>query len=180
MPGTRWTAVVAIAAVLLLAGCSPEPEPTPTPTGFATEAEAFAAAEETYRAYNDATNQIDISDPATFEPMLMWTTGEQHDIEKKSLSELHADGVVVTGDTEIVGLELDDWDADGQTISISVCHDVSDVEVVDATGVSLVAPDRLPLQPKEVTLSSSSRSSTGFLIDGVVNSEGNPVCVAQS
>src|SRR5690606_26029635 len=52
---TRMTALV-LAAVSLSA-CAPTPTPTPTPTAaFASEEEAFAAAEEVYRAYNDAGN----------------------------------------------------------------------------------------------------------------------------
>src|SRR5688500_5990965 len=56
----------------LLAGCAGDPEPAETTHGFASEEEAFAAAEETYRAYVDALNQVDLSDPETFEPVLAW------------------------------------------------------------------------------------------------------------
>src|SRR3546814_19121412 len=55
-------------------GCVGTPEPretTPTPLR---DAEAFAAAEETYRAYVDALNPVDLSDPATFEPVSPLTT----------------------------------------------------------------------------------------------------------
>lgn len=69
-------AVGAVLAVVLVSGCTPTPEPTPTPTGFANEEEAFRAAEETYRAYVDALNEVDLADPATFEPLFVWTTGE--------------------------------------------------------------------------------------------------------
>ncbi|MET0860918.1 MAG: hypothetical protein ABW091_07810, partial [Microbacterium sp.] len=68
--------VALVLASAALSGCTPQPAPTPTPTGFATEDEAFAAAEETYRAYVDALNQVDLSDPETFEPVYAWTTGE--------------------------------------------------------------------------------------------------------
>ncbi|HOQ22628.1 MAG TPA: hypothetical protein PLN62_09415, partial [Microbacterium sp.] len=59
----------ALLALALVTGCAPEPAPTPTPTGFASDDEAFAAAEATYRAYVDALNAVDLSDPATFEPV---------------------------------------------------------------------------------------------------------------
>src|SRR5690606_38234156 len=82
----------------LLVGCSPEPDPTPTPTAaFASEEEAFAAAEETYRAYIDAFNAVDLQDPATFEPLLATSVGEYQSNERKQLSEMHAEGYVQGG-----------------------------------------------------------------------------------
>ncbi len=50
---------------------------------FASEEEAFAAAEETYRAYVDALNQVDLSDPETFEAVYAWTTGDANADERK-------------------------------------------------------------------------------------------------
>jgi hypothetical protein len=50
------SAAVVVLSVGVLSGCVPEEvEPTPTPL-FATEEEAFAAAEDVYRAYVDALN----------------------------------------------------------------------------------------------------------------------------
>ena len=77
---------LALAIVLGMAtGCQPEPEPSPTGPVFATEEEAFAAAEETYRAYVDALNQVDLSDPETFEAVYAWTTGDANAGERTSL-----------------------------------------------------------------------------------------------
>ena len=73
----RFVALAALTLVTgLLAGCVGDPGPVETTPGFASEEEAFAAAEETYRAYVDALNQVDLSDPETFEPVFAWTTGE--------------------------------------------------------------------------------------------------------
>ncbi len=68
--------LIALAIATTVSACTPEPAPTPTPTGFASEDEAFRAAEETYRAYVDALNAVDLADPATFEPVFAWTTGD--------------------------------------------------------------------------------------------------------
>ena len=49
----------AAAVVVMLSGCVAEPAPSPTPTSpFASEEEAFAAAEDTTRAYVDANNGV--------------------------------------------------------------------------------------------------------------------------
>lgn len=95
----RRLARVALLGALLagaLTACTPEPEPTPTPP-FATEAEAFAAAEATYRAYVDALNAVDLSDPATFEDVYAWTTGELNANDRRGLTNYHAEGVVEVG-----------------------------------------------------------------------------------
>ena len=74
----RRRAVWVMGGILLLAGCAPTPPgPSPEPSVvFMTDDEAFAAAEATYRAYVDALNQVDLSDPDTFEAVYAWTTGE--------------------------------------------------------------------------------------------------------
>ncbi len=69
-------ALVLALALGMTTACQPEPAPSPSAPVFANEEEAFAAAEETYRAYVDALNQVDLSDPETFEAVYAWTTGE--------------------------------------------------------------------------------------------------------
>ncbi len=79
---------LSLALVIAVAtGCRPEPEPSPSGPAFATEAEAFAAAEETYRAYVDALNQVDLSDPETFEAVYAWTTGDANANERRTLTQ---------------------------------------------------------------------------------------------
>lgn len=134
-------AVVALACAAL-AGCTPQPEPTPTPTGFATEQEAFAAAEETYRAYVDALNSVDLSDPETFEDVYAWTTGEANANERKTLSDLHARGMTVGGVTETISFEPLSADLVEQSVVARACSDVSAVTLVDSEGNSVVTPDR--------------------------------------
>src|SRR5215207_2167659 len=90
--------VVAVAVVSATAtGCQPEPGPSPSGPLFASEEEAFAAAEETYRAYVDALNQVDLSDPETFEPVYALTTGDANAEARRALTRMHADGWTVEG-----------------------------------------------------------------------------------
>lgn len=176
MPGKTKTAAALIAVVVLLAGCTPEPEPTPTPTGFTSEAEAFAAAEETYRAYVEAGNQVDLSDPATFEPVLSWTTGEQKALEHQSFTQLHAEGVSVSGQTNVVAVELLEWSRSTQLLRLTACQDVSDVDLVDSAGNSMVSEDREPLQAQDVELVVVASSPTAMLIQRVDGAEDDSVC----
>ena len=163
-------AVAAAAAALLLTAtlgvtaCMPEPEPTPTPTGFASEAEAFAAAEETYRAYVDALNQVDLSDPATFEPVFAWTTGEANANERETLSRMHADGWTKTGLSELIAYTGGNADISTGRVDGVACVDVSTINVVDPSGASVVPPERPDQYSLEVVMTSTTTSPTGLRI----------------
>lgn len=166
-------AAAAVALVLLAAtGCQPEPAPSPSGAAFATEAEAFAAAEETYRAYVDALNQVDLSDPETFEAVYAWTTGDASAGEKKSLTGMHADGWTVTGNTSIRQIQPFTFDTTADaTVVLRVCTDVSGVQVLDAAGESVVAPDRPAIQASEASFVGDTSSPTDLLISDINGSE---------
>ncbi|WP_243075190.1 hypothetical protein [Microbacterium sp. SS28] len=159
----------------MVTGCSPEPAPEDSPA-FATEEEAFAAAEETYRAYVDALNQVDLSDPETFEDVYAWTTGDLNASDRKGLSKYHADGSTVTGSSEIALIEPGEIDHQTLNIQMSVCLDVSAVDVRDASGASLVSPDRTAVQSLTVTAVEGAQSPTGLLISSIGPREGQPTC----
>lgn len=161
--------VLLVATLALVIGvataCTPEPAPTPSPTGFANEEQAFAAAEETYRAYVDALDQVDLSDPETFEAVYAWTTGEANANERKNLTQMHADGWDVRGSTAVTGFAPRSihlgtpFKADAV-----VCTDVSEVQVVDASGQSMVSPNRPDEYAVEVTFVSSETTPTTIAI----------------
>lgn len=166
--------------MLTLAGCTtPEPtDATPTPTSaFASEEEAFAAAEATYRAYVDALNDVDLSDPETFEAVYALTTGEANADFRKSFSNMHAEAMVVTGDSEVAVLEPLKLSAESQTAELAVCLDVADVHVVDSSGASAVDPDRVAVQSLRVTLIPGSEPGFGWLIDQIAGRTGEPICI---
>lgn len=143
--GRRKCAAVLLVTVGMtqLLGCAPEPEPTPTPTAaFASEEEAFAAAEEVYRAYNDALNQIDPSDPETFEPIFSLTSGEFEESDRKNFSIMQAEKHEITGDAVVLSFRGQSASPLLDEVVASVCLDVTAVEIVSAEGASLVAPDR--------------------------------------
>ncbi|MEO2132610.1 MAG: hypothetical protein ABGX78_15490 [Microbacterium sp.] len=154
--------VAAMLGVGALAGCGPsDPAPTPTPTGFASEEEAFAAAEATYRAYVDALNQVDLSDPSTFEEVYRWTTDDANAEARESFSQMHADGWTVSGQTGYDSLRL--VDIESTPIMVEVCLDVTDVDVLDESGQSIVPATRLDRQAVSVDLTRAD-TSTGLAI----------------
>ncbi|MEW1833406.1 hypothetical protein [Microbacterium sp. NPDC079995] len=159
-----------------LAACAPAsaPTPTPTPTGFASEEEAFAAAEATYRAYVDALNRVDLSDPATFEPVYALTTGEANATERRGLSEYHADGLSVSGETVVTLVKGSVWESELDRVVLDTCIDVSGVDVVDSNGVSQVSPTRPDVQTLRVTLASSAAAD--LKIEKIDARDEGPAC----
>lgn len=169
--------IIALAVVAgLTSGCVPEPTSSPSPTGFATEEEAFAAAEATYRAYVDALNQVDLSDPETFEAVYAWTTGELNATDRKGLTAYHAEGAKVSGTTTPTLVELSSFEVPMDSVSLATCIDVSTVDVVNADGISLVDPDRTDVQSLIVTLIHNADSKTGLVIESIGPREGGPSC----
>ncbi|MFE5410267.1 hypothetical protein [Microbacterium sp. NPDC056569] len=167
---TRVTAAALGALLALgLTGCTTPGPPEPTPTSaFSSEAEAFAAAEETYRAYVDALNQVDLSDPETFEAVYELTTGDANAGARKTFTQMHADGWIVEGPTTVSALEPNVLQPESDEVVLDVCLNVSQVTLVDSQGVSVVADDRRDIQSMRVTFEPSS-TTTGLaiaLIDG--------------
>lgn len=143
---------IGIALAMTLLGCAPEaPLADPAPS-FASDEEAFAAAEATYRAYVDALNDVDLSDPETFEGVYAWTTGEANAGERETLSQMHADRWTVKGETVVVGFHgtAAKISAAPATVSAVVCSDVSEVAVVDESGESVVGANRPNLYALDV------------------------------
>ncbi len=130
-------AVVALSA-LLLGGCAPPPPAPPTPTpAFASEAEAFAAAEEVYRAYNEAGNQR--SDDERF------LTGEALSSDLDSKRVLSENGLQILGASEVVSFKGTHADLEGAVsrVSAEVCLDITSSRVTDAHGTDVTPQDRV-------------------------------------
>ena len=161
-------ALLALASAALV-GCSPAPEPTPTPTAaFASEEEAFAAAEETYRAYNAALNAVDPADPHTFEATYDFTSGALQRADRENLSAMHADGYSISGSSKVLKFVDGEAAPPFEVVTAIICLDVSEVVVTDAEGASVVNPNRPDVYAINVTF----RSAHGqLLVDAASRTE---------
>lgn len=163
---------------LALTACTPEPDPSPTPTGFASDAEAFAAAEKTYRAYVDALNAIDFGDPSTFEPVLAWTTGTLNAEDRRDFSHYHANDMEVVGAYRVTNVTPADVDASASMpadVAIDACFDVSDTDVLDGSGSSVVSTTRPDVLALRITLVPAA-TPTGLAIASVSPTDGGTRC----
>ena len=171
--------VAALAALALVAtmtsGCLAQPAPEPTPA-FSSEKEAFAAAEATYRAYVDALNEVDLSDPATFEGVYAWTTGDANAGARESFSQMHADGWTVAGETRVQLAEPRSWSAEDELIQLDICLDVSAVTLLNSGGISVVETDRRDVQSMAAQMTYAPDSATGLRISLINGREGAPAC----
>lgn len=144
---------LALFASVMLLACAPSPAPTPTPTaaGFASEEEAFATAEQTLSDYIDASNLVRLDDTRSFEAFFALSVGAQNDADRQRLSLYHAERYTSSGATIVQGISADSWTPPEGPVSLLVCLDVSDVDILSADGESIVASDRPNLQSVQFT-----------------------------
>jgi hypothetical protein len=139
----------AVALILTMTGCGDPPPPvTPTPTSsaapvFASDEEALAAAEESYRAYTEVADQIFHEGGADPDRLTAVATGDFLDASIAGFENVREKGWHSIGHSTFDSLELQRIDSSPSGIvSAYLCGDVSGVEVVDSDGVSVVAADR--------------------------------------
>lgn len=166
--------LVLVLAASLTACAPPEPPADPAPT-FSSEAEAFAAAEATYREYVKALNAVDLSDPDTFEGVYAWTTGELNAADRESLTGHHANGVQMQGDS-VVALVLLESSMLPESVRLAVCLDVSTFGLADEAGNTLTPAERDDVLALRVNLTQSESSPTGLLVNAIAPRKGAPEC----
>lgn len=181
---------VMLAAVVAIAACTDgEDEPTPTiptpsestasPTSTVTtdaapstttrtpspgeqdEAEAIATLK-SFNAALDAASRGEESIEVIY-PWAVRTAREQWATQYLVYRE---QGWTITGDTTV---EVIDIDVEGDQASIVACADVSQVEVVDENGESVLADDRLPQTLNDYLLERSESAEFGWLVVEDVN-----------
>lgn len=151
------------ASLLLLSGClAPAPDPTPTPTAaFASEEEAFAAAEQTYRAYIDAdnarrSNPNSVPDPQSF------LVGQALEDDIDATTSFDQLGLRLIGDTEIRVIDFVASNPVLGDVQIDACIDATQTKVLDSSGKDVTKSDRDPLVTLRVDMTTVGR---GLLIE---------------
>ncbi|MDR6867841.1 hypothetical protein J2Y69_002449 [Microbacterium resistens] len=140
MRGLAATTTVCLLA-LAVTGCGVPDAPSPTPTAlFATEDEAFAAAEETYRAYVDASNDrrsgVDGVDPQSF------LGGQALEDEISVLRDLRAAGKQVVGSSTLSRFAGNEFDSTSGAVEAEACIDVSATKVMTTDGQDVTPMQR--------------------------------------
>ncbi len=133
------------ASVIALTGClGSTPEPAPTRTAvFSSEEEAFAAAEETYRAYIDAVNARWAGDQESPAPE-RFLVGEALDAEIDVQREFEELGVHIVGETGIEFIEPVRAYTNTGDVVIEVCVNSENSAVLNDAQVDVTPDDRPP------------------------------------
>ncbi|TFD77674.1 hypothetical protein [Cryobacterium fucosi] len=175
---------MALIGTLALSGCSP---PAPRATSatatdapvFASDAEALAAATEAYTAYLRAIDTVlansgkDVgwlSDVAVGEALRAETTTARTYSEKKyrSVGSTTYDTVQIQA--------ISDYGNGKVRITTYLCSDLSNVDVVDEGGTSVVIADRVDRFPLQVDFENSNASSRDLRVSSSVTWTGANFC----
>lgn len=153
------TCVSALAAVSSCANDSPDGSPsmdsapvsnTPEPTQTSDTDAASAAATDTVRNYFSVLDDLRQDDRKSLEDLNKVATSTQLATQSRLLENERAKKLRQVGDTElpdvtVESVNLDNSDPDAgkvPTVMLDVCWDVSDADLVDTSGESVVSPDR--------------------------------------
>lgn len=155
-----------VLAVTVLSACTdsgPTPSPTPAPTTSAPSEEppptaeptsdadvAASAAETALRDYLDLSNDLRIDAGLSLDELESLATGIELDSQTAFLTDWREKGWQATGEARLVEVDVVDVSLDNSapdsgrvpTVTVEVCADVAGTDVVDASGDSVVAPDR--------------------------------------
>lgn len=147
------------ALLVALAGCAPtDPHSTASPDAsakpvFASDAEALAAAEKAYAAYLKVSDQLAQGGWKDVDSLVPYVRGPALSNDLKTAKELAAKSLVQVGTTSFDSVKLESVQDQGQgtaVVTVYLCVDVSDVDVLGPTGASVVPSSRQSRIPLEV------------------------------
>jgi hypothetical protein len=158
-------AATALGLVLITAGLTscatpktglqpPEPNPSATPV-YASEEEALAAAEELYGRYTKLANAIGQAGWKDTDAYAEVARGRALDSELATAADYSSKGYHQVGNLTFDSLalqQLRDGGSGSVTMTVYVCLDVTDVDVLDRHNRSVISPERLDRQPLEADI----------------------------
>ncbi|MFS0895078.1 hypothetical protein [Microbacterium sp. 179-I 3D3 NHS] len=153
MSNSSCSVALLVVVVTALVGCAPAPAPSPTASPvFASEEEAFAAAEEVYREYNDAGNARiagkDSPDPQDY------LIGEALEADIDGERYLEEQGLRLTGSSGVATFRGLDFSQVEGTVRLSaiVCLNVSGIRLLDASDNDVTPAERPDIVAQTVEL----------------------------
>jgi hypothetical protein len=135
------SALAAAVLCAIVSGCSAPAEPAEPSPLFTSEEQAFAAAEETYRAYVDALNAVREDATSTPHPS-DFLTGNAFQVDLETSRILAESGLAILGTTVIDSVSPDDISRTKHKTSLSICLDSSGTSVVNESGDDVTPADR--------------------------------------
>lgn len=133
---------------------APGPLPSSTPV-FASEEEALAAAEAAYARYVEVSNNVGANGWVDVEPLSTVLRSTALEDALETVADYRVRRLKQVGDVRFDSMTLQSFrgaTAGKVEVSVYLCIDVADVDLVDAEGDSVIAPDRPDRQPVEVVI----------------------------
>lgn len=175
---SRVSLVVVVVVVAMLTGCVGAPPihtppatsvPTPAPTPlFSSDAEALAAATAAYAAYVAMSDKIFAEGGVDAVRFGTVSTGDQLEANLQGFAEAYALHQRSSGSTtfDTVSLQSANPDRVGgeSSVVLYLCEDVSQVDVRNDDGVSIVSPDRPARAGYQVAFDAVPKGSTHLLV----------------
>ena len=183
-PSFRPAAVaLVLAAALSASGCTPDasgkpPASTPSATAlFASDEEALAAAEEAYRAYLAVADEILRDGGNDPDRLLQVATQEVYEKQLEGYRQTADNGWRGRGVTRLDTVSIQSYRPQSAKalVTIYACVDVAGVDVVDASGTSVVSPSRPDRTPFEAIFARSD-SPPSLILSGETPWLGKDFC----
>lgn len=170
--GRLTSVLLALGSVAMLAGCataSAAPTPTPTPTSliaglFSSEDEALNAAREVYLQYAALSEALSADPTMDTAQLQAITSPGLFDYEVRSAALLAETGVRFTGSMSYFNFAL--YDFGPNTVSFSMCGDVSGVRMINANGVDVSDDTKSQKAPMQATVLFGANSPIVSTVDG--------------
>ncbi|MGI9822154.1 hypothetical protein [Agromyces sp. Marseille-Q5079] len=165
IPRARRLTLAATAAALAftLSGCSADADPTssPRPTAsddaapiFASDEEAISAFQASYGEFLEASVDVTNGGGADVDGLSEVASGQALLDEQQAAEELTAEGLRTKGSASFSIHSVQEVDATADSISITayVCDDIHALDLIDDSGTSVVADDRVSDVPYTVVV----------------------------
>ncbi|MFB9308670.1 hypothetical protein BJY17_001863 [Agromyces hippuratus] len=162
---SRRSAGAALAAagaiMLLLSGCTGSvPAPSPSPSAdasqpiFASDEEALAALTVAYASFLAVSAEVTADSGTSSERLEAVASGPALEDELSAAERFAVEGLRTSGTIEFAVEELQfaDYDAHGALVTAYVCDDISGLDLLDASGTSLVVEGRIVKIPYTVVV----------------------------
>lgn len=179
------TLAIALLTLLPLAACVPNggvptdsptptmatPSATPTATPSPSEPARHTAAKETVVRWFQTTDSLGQSPDLPLDELLKVSRGTAYQTWGQAFQVRRVQGYKQVGNTVLISLAAEDAaPIEGRTVvTVAACYDVSKVNVVDATGSSVVSPDRVPRAKAAFTV--AQYTDGWFVVDDVTKGE---------
>ncbi|MDJ0323106.1 hypothetical protein QMG61_04930 [Cryobacterium sp. PH31-AA6] len=177
---------MALVGMLALAGCAPQPAP-PSPSAttamdapvFASDAEALAAATAAYAAYLQTIDAVLANGGREVSPLSDVAVGDALSAEVGTAQNYAEKEYRSVGSTTFDSVQIQAITDDGSgnvLVSTYLCSDLSNVDVLEKGGTSIVPADRVDRFPLQVVFQNSQVASPGLKISSSVTWTGTNFC----